>query len=310
MMCDSVLELISLYYYGELTPEDEDRVEAHVHECQTCALELDRQRKLGAALDERSVDATAALLYDCRSDLMAAIQGGAPGVAGPSKGPWTLFLEAMGSTLGRLRMPVTATALIAVGFVAAKLTPGFLQLGQNGLTTASMGPENVFATVRSVQPANAGGVQISFDETRRKVVSGRMDDPAIEKLLLTAAQDKNTAVRVESVDVLKARAESNDVRDVLLNLLAHDSNAQVRLEALEGLKPLAGDAEVRKTLSQVLLADDNPAVRIQAVDLLVTHRDDSMVGVLQNLMQREDNSYVRLKCEKALKEMNASVGTF
>jgi hypothetical protein len=42
----------------------------------------------------------------------------------------------------------------------------------------------------------------------------------------------------------------------------------------------------------------------------VLHRDDSMVGVLQNLVQTEDNNYVRLKCEKALKDMNASIGTF
>jgi hypothetical protein len=76
------------------------------------------------------------------------------------------------------------------------------------------------------------------------------------------------------------------------------------------LKPLAGDPQVRKTLARVLLADDNPAVRMQVVDLLVSHRDDSMVGVLQNLVQKEDNNYVRLKCEKALKDMNASIGTF
>jgi hypothetical protein len=49
---------------------------------------------------------------------------------------------------------------------------------------------------------------------------------------------------------------------------------------------------------------------MQAVDLLVTHRDDAMVGVLQGLVQRENNDYVRLKCEKALKDWNASVGTF
>jgi hypothetical protein len=49
---------------------------------------------------------------------------------------------------------------------------------------------------------------------------------------------------------------------------------------------------------------------MQVVDLLVARPDDSIVGVLQNLMQKEDNSYVRLKSEKALKEMNASVGTF
>jgi hypothetical protein len=112
------------------------------------------------------------------------------------------------------------------------------------------------------------------------------------------------------VGLLTSRADSGEVRDALLNAVAHDSNAGVRLKALDGLKPLAGDPQVRRTLAQVLLADDNPAVRMQVVDLLVSHRDDSMVGVLQNLVQKEDNNYVRLKCEKALKDMNASIGTF
>jgi len=35
-----------------------------------------------------------------------------------------------------------------------------------------------------------------------------------------------------------------------------------------------------------------------------------MVGVLQSVVQREDNTYVRRRCEKALKDMNASIGTF
>jgi hypothetical protein len=164
--------------------------------------------------------------------------------------------------------------------------------------------------VRSVEPDSSGRVQIAFDETRRRVVSGPTGDRDIQRLLLAAAREDNPAVRVESVDLLKSRADSGEVRDALLNAVAHDSNAGVRLKALDGLKPLAGDPQVRKTLAQVLLADDNPAVRMQVVDLLVSQRDDSMVGVLQNLVQKEDNNYVRLKCEKALKDMNASIGTF
>jgi len=34
------------------------------------------------------------------------------------------------------------------------------------------------------------------------------------------------------------------------------------------------------------------------------------VGVLQNLMRREDNNGVRLKASKVLKDLNASIGTF
>jgi hypothetical protein len=73
---------------------------------------------------------------------------------------------------------------------------------------------------------------------------------------------------------------------------------------------MSGDPRVTKALSQVLLTDANPAVRMQAIDLMVTRRDDSVVGVLQNLMQREDNSGVRLKASKILKDWNASIGTF
>ena len=92
--------------------------------------------------------------------------------------------------------------------------------------------------------------------------------------------------------------------------MSQDSNPGVRLKALEGLKTLAGDSEVRKTLARVLLSDTNAAIRMQVVDLLVAHRDDAMVGVLQGLVQKEDNNSVRLKVAKALKDMNASVGTF
>jgi HEAT repeat protein len=182
----------------------------------------------------------------------------------------------------------------------------------SGVTPASvLSPsDQVFSSVRSVQPDSTGGVQISFDETRRKVVSGRMDDQSIQQLLLSAVRQDNPAVRVESVELLKNRADSGEVRAALLNAVAHDPNAGVRLKAVEGLKPLAVEPDVRKVLAQVLLADENSAVRMQVVDLLVARPDDSIVGVLQNLMQKEDNSYVRLKSEKALKEMNASVGTF
>jgi hypothetical protein len=51
-------------------------------------------------------------------------------------------------------------------------------------------------------------------------------------------------------------------------------------------------------------------VRTLVIDLLVAHRDDNMVGMMQGLVQRENNNSVRLKLEKALRDMNASVGTF
>jgi HEAT repeat protein len=84
----------------------------------------------------------------------------------------------------------------------------------------------------------------------------------------------------------------------------------VRFKALDGLKAMASQPEVRKTLSYVLQNDQNPGVRIQAIDLLTQKQDAGLVGMLQQLVSKESNGYVRQRCERALEEMNASVGTF
>jgi hypothetical protein len=310
MNCDTVLQSIPLYFYGELTPPAEDEFEEHLHACPACAREMERQRAFAAALAGRQTEPSVAFLEDCRSNLLAAIRSrGAGEEAGwhaaapaPHKpGPWHLFMEALSDSLSgleRLRVPLGALAMLALGFVAARFT--------TRTTTA----EPVFHTIRSVQPDGSGRVEISLDEVRRRTVTGRMDDQNIQQLLLAAAQSDNPAARLESMGMLKDRVESSSVRDALLNAVAHDPNPGVRMKALEGLRPLSAEQDVRKVLSQVLLGDDNPAIRMQVVDMLVSHRDDDMVGVLQDLMQKENNSYVRMKSEEALKAMNASVGTF
>ena len=83
-----------------------------------------------------------------------------------------------------------------------------------------MPSDDVFATVRSVQPDSTGHVKIAYDETRRREVTGKMDDQAILRLMLAAAHEDNAAVRVESVELLKGRAASSEVRDALLNVVA------------------------------------------------------------------------------------------
>jgi hypothetical protein len=162
-----------------------------------------------------------------------------------------------------------------------------------------------------VEPVGSGKVQIVVDETRQRVLSGNLDDQSIQRLLLTAAKDPSDAgLRVESVDLLKSRPQSAEVRKALLYAVRHDSNAGVRLKALDGLKEFADDPETRQTLTQVLLKDDNPGVRTQVIDLLIQHHPASMVGVLQELMGKEDNGYIRMRCQRALHDMNASVESY
>jgi hypothetical protein len=313
MTCDSVTKLIPLYYYGDLTPEQEDLFDQHLHECAACTAEMERQRVLAAALDQRRLEPPALLLEDCRADLMAAIAGGAPVMEEAAKGPWTLFLEALNISFagfGKMRQPAGALALIAIGFFAARFSGSLVPFASNGIGSMSLSPsDNTLSTVRSVN-SDGGRVRITVDETQRREISGRLEDPEIQKFILAGSRGENAAVRVDSVGLLRNPGDSPQALDSLLNALANDPNDGVRLKALDALKPLAGDPRVSKTLSQVLLSDTNPAVRMQVIDLMVARRDDSTVGVLQSLVQHEQNGGVRLKASKVLKDWNASIGTF
>ena len=310
MTCDGARRAIPLYYYGELAAEEEERFEDHVDGCAECRAEMERHRAVLAAVDRGRVEEPAGLLAECRHDLMRAVyRQEAPLARHENGSAWRRFEQAiaeMFSPLARLRLPLGATALVALGYFSAQvsLRPGA------GITAAALA-EPPIASVRSVQPDASGNVRLVLDETRRRVVSGTLNDPNIQNLLLAAARDEsNPGVRVESVDILKSHAISAEIRAALLNAAASDPNPGVRLKALEGLKPYAGDPEVRKTLAQVLTRDDNPGVRIQVIDMLTAQHDDALVGVLQSLVDRDSNGYVRLRCEKALRDMHASIGTF
>jgi hypothetical protein len=311
MSCEAISKLIPPYFYGELSAEEEERVEGHLHVCAVCAREMESQRRMAAALDRRDVEIPAGLLNECRANLMAAIERAAPETdPAPKKSLRTRLLALAGGMFGglsRWRQPMGALALVAIGFFAARFA------GYNPAAlpqTVSTPADEVFATIRSVRPDSSGNVQISYDETRRRSISGPVDDQTIQRLLMAASREDNPAVRVEAVDFFKEHPGAAGVRDALLNAVAHDPNAGVRLKAMEGIKTMSHGADVRSALMQVLQQEDFPAIRMQAVDMLVASPDESMVGVFQGLVQRENNGYVRLKFEKALKEMNASIGTF
>ncbi|MGH9722193.1 MAG: HEAT repeat domain-containing protein [Bryobacteraceae bacterium] len=313
MKCEFVIEAIPLYLYGELAGEQEEAIEAHVHDCQACRREMEGHRALHQNFDREALAPSAVLLADCRRELRESLQA----ERGPGRAGWLSDLkrDIRGTWWLSLR-PLGALALVALGFFGNQImTRSRVPLDRtNGGTIAAgiaPGVEPVFSAVRSVQPDSSGRVHIALDETRRRNIVGKPDDENIARLLLTAVRDEaNVGLRVESVEMLKRLPPTAEVRQALLVALRQDSNPGVRLKALDALKEMGSDPDVRKTLAQVLLSDTNPGVRIQAIDLLVSHRDAALVGVLQNLVSREDNNYVRLRCKTALEEMNASVGTF
>jgi|HubBroStandDraft_6_1064221.scaffolds.fasta_scaffold31759_3 hypothetical protein len=312
MKCEDVKKTLPLFLYGELSFEEEERLEIHMDECDACRAALAREKALFKSLDSAETIPSAALLSNCRAELRERLANVEPDHASF----WDRIRE--GFTIHFHFAPGIAQlggalAMLLIGFFGARMTPASFpgSFRASGVVEAP-----ATSRVRYVEPVGSGRVQIVVDETTQRVLSGSMDDQNIQHLLLTAAKDPSDAgLRVESVNLLKNQPQSAEVRRALLYAVQHDSNAGVRLKALEGLKDFAGDPETRQTLTQVLLKDDCPGVRTQVIDLLIQHHGDSnhadaMVGVLQEVMGKEQNGYVRMRCQRALHDMNASVETY
>ena len=298
MTCKQIREAMPLYYYGELAPEQEENVEAHCAECDPCSREVESYRRFAGALDDAELEPSIGLLSECRELLARRVTEWERPAPAPN---WWHKLFAWNIDL---RVPAGAIALVAIGWFAAKLIP--FAGAQFGGQQASM-----TSLVRSIEPDASGRVQIAVDDVHRRIVTGAVEDRNIRSLLLAAAREEsNPGVRVESVQVLTTMASSADIRAALLDSVQHDPSPGVRLKALEGLKQFAQDLTVRRALTDVLLNDSNPGVRIEVIDLLVAHHDDSMVGVMQNMVRKESDGYVRGRLQRALLSMNASPGTF
>jgi hypothetical protein len=302
MKCEEIVEQFPFYSYGEVSSEIEERIESHLAECADCHRAFARHRSFVEALDKREDVTEAALLTTCRVDLRRQL---AAESAHKTRARWFESLRNFSRFHIPLQIPVGAIALVALGYFGARYTPEKFGGIRAGLT------QPMFSSVQSIEPGDSGKVHIAVDEVQRRMVIGSLEEPRIQQLLLNAVREEsNPGVRVESIGVLKNSADSDEVRRALIDALSHDPNAGVRLKALEGLKQYAGDPSVRKTLANVLLKDENAGVRVQAIDMLTAHHDDSIVGILQDVMQKEDDGYIRTRTRDLLQAMKASVGTY
>ena len=132
-----------LLLYGELSFDEEERVETHLDGCADCRAALERDKAVRAGLDDAAVDPPPALLRECRAELAIRLESEqAPARAGW----WEQFINLITAPPGAILRPAGALTLIAVGFLAARLLPGVLGSGAFGVTEAGL------ARIRDARP--------------------------------------------------------------------------------------------------------------------------------------------------------------
>src|SRR5580658_3445545 len=209
MKCNEIVEQFSFYSYGEVSPETEERIESHLAECADCRGAFAKHRSFMEALDQREDANETALLTTCRIDLRRQLA--AEGTR-KAHGGWFESLRNLSQFHIPLRIPVGAMALVALGYFGARYTPEKFGGIRAGLT------QPMFSNVQSIEPGDAGKVHIAVDEIQRRVVTGNLAEPRIQKLLVNAVREEsNPGVRVESIGVLKNSADSEEVRQALID---------------------------------------------------------------------------------------------
>jgi hypothetical protein len=299
--CAWVRQQASLLIYGELSMEDEELLEAHAAGCADCRQAIAAERRLHAVLDDDAGQEPlpASLLVESRRALQLSLAQ----EKARRQSVWGR-LSSFFAADAWVWKPVFACALVAVGFYGSKW-----QTQREIMQRMASAPAGELRLVRTTAD---GQVEIAYETPQRHVVRGRMDDAAIRGLLMRAAREADDATtRVRTVEALQAQAEQTEVRQALLAVAQRDPSVEVRATAVGALKEYAGEMATRRGLMEVVRRDADTGVRSRAIDLILLHTapsrfDADMIGTLQETMQREDNGYVRQRCEKALTLVKAS----
>jgi HEAT repeats/Putative zinc-finger len=307
MKCEWVKDNVLLYVYNELPDDARYELEQHLARCPGCTAELKATRKFHAVLSELPVEEPSPnLLTASRMKLEEALETAKPG------GLWRRLAFDPAAWLRQIQFaPALAAVLVIVGFAGGIGTSYKLMSNSGNLESlvprgAPAPAESSIAAIRSIsQDAGSNMVSIQYDTVSTQQAQGSLNDQRIQQLLLFAARNNNSGVRMDSVDLLTQHASDIHVREALIWALRYDSNPGVRLKALDGMAAyVKSDPRVRDALLEALMDDSNLGVRVEALHLLEPVRADSSVRtVLVKLAQKEGNGYIESQARSVLAQL-------
>lgn len=300
MNCDWTRENVVLYIYDELADDAKYEFEQHVRQCVSCKQELESALAFKENFSQRPAqEVSPNLLVASRMRLQEALDE-----TTQSHG-WGRFVFDFAGWMHQLKLaPAVTAALLIIGFAGGSLTTWRLTRATPNQVPSDTRVEANIAGIESITPdPDSNKVSIKYDTLSPQVKEGSPDDPDIHALLLLAARNqRNSSVRLDSIDILTRQAEDNAVREALVYALRYDKNPGVRLKALEGLKSyVKDDVHVRDAVLEALMHDTNPGVRAEAIGLLNPVRADMSVReALEVLAQHDKDQFIRSESRRYL----------
>ena len=305
MKCEWVRENIVLHVYGELADDARHELEQHVARCADCALELRAEQNFHELLSQdRAEDPSPNLLTSSRMRLQEALETTVQGRW------WHRLAFDPANWLRQVRFsPALASAILILGFAggvgtAYRMIPRGPQLPGPG--PAPSATEASIAGIDSITPVpGTDQVAIKYNTVTTQETSGSLNDQKIQQLLLFAARNNNSGVRVDSVDLLAKSSSDLQVREALIYALQNDTNPGVRLKSLDALgNYVKSDTNVRDAVLRALVNDSNQGIRIEALRLIEPVKADGSVrGVLMALASKDQSTYIKSQARTILAQL-------
>jgi hypothetical protein len=320
MKHETFQEWIQLALTDELGPADRQALEEHLRTCADCRAENERLKTFRVRVrTAKPVEVTDQLLTEARQQFRATLRSE---LSRPSL--WHRFIDAVESLVPHYRVAFGSVALLAVGFLggymmfASAATESFDVPSSFVQMAASTSPLEEQTRINNVQfidsDASDGEVEFTFEAVRPVRMKGKVNDPAIQRVLTQALlTDQNPGVRLRTVNTLASQAQpqtvDHEIKGALIGALKADDNPAVRKEALSVLSRFPLDSDIKQALLHVLEFDRNAALRIEAIKVFETMRDkaefadDAFLRALQEKMAKDDNNYIRIRARALFEEV-------
>ncbi|MDE3056348.1 MAG: HEAT repeat domain-containing protein [Bacteroidota bacterium] len=326
-----IKELLPIFLYGDLSPDETAEVRQHLETCTECRGELESLKAFNAVLSGLpAVEVTGELLNEARQELRAALRRETV-----KQSLWERVAERAGKIFApRYRFAFSAAAMLLAGVgigYAIFYRTGFEQTKQNGMPLVSETSQNSRQSVNggflrggtrtdnlhflNLDP-QSGEVEFTFDAVTPMRVKGNVNDEQVQKVMAHAiVNSDNPGVRLKTVSALAEQGEQlrdadPAVKSALITALKTDGNPGVRSEALRALMQMPFDKEIKEAVLFVLLHDKNSGMRVAAINSLelTSHEkrmsDADILRALKKKVQSDDTNYVRLQARTVLQEVS------
>ena len=324
--CEEFEPRLILFAAGELDASEIADVNEHLQHCQGCNEALTQENEMLAMLASKHPEPDAALLASCRAGLEDVLDQ-------QEEKSW--LRRTVGALLPSSWISPqpawSAALLVLIGFSVGMLGPRVLRKPLASGSTNSASGSNYPAVLPGTQPTDASSagspasglssldlhtaevaginvfptsdnqlpeVQLQLKARQPFTVQGTVNDDDVKRMLMYILHNNqrfDADVRLDAVDLLRARNNDPDVRSALCQAVHTDHNAAVRLKALEGLGSyVRDDVRVRDAVLETLSNDANQGLRTEALRVLEPVRADASVrALLERLSVKDQNKFIR-----------------